>query len=95
MKDVSKFVLLASMFLASCVSHKPTSPDEPEIVSLEVAREMILTGEVESVFQPHFGQVIMILNEGHIVSFEQPHLDWVISLIYDNDLINDIQLATE
>ena len=84
---------LALTLLAGCQTTPPRS-EEPDI-SLESAKELIVSGQVQSIFQPHHGCVVLTLKDGRILTFEQPHLDWVLSFVADSGLSNALPVAVE
>lgn len=57
-----------------------------DLIPLEEARSLIASGQVEEIFQPHVGCVVLTLRDGTYVSFNQPHLDWVLGYLRENDL---------
>lgn len=82
--------LACCLALPGCASKSTLSPSshviDTSLVSLDEAKRLISAGEVESIFQPHQGCVILTLRDGRILSFNQPHLDWVLEFIHDNGL---------
>ncbi len=72
----------------------PTRSRSPEI-SLDEAKELILTRQVKSIFQPHQGCVLLMMKDSRYLRFEQPHLDWVVSFIADNKLLDVIPVEME
>lgn len=88
---LSLSLLLA--ILASCQT-TPSGSQVPDI-SLDAAKELIVAGKVQSIFQPHHGCVVLTLKDGRMLTFEQPYLDWVLSFVSDSGLSNVLPVAVE
>lgn len=95
---VRYLILSAAIAFASACSSLPESSgprDGHIVVSLDEAKRLMSSGEVEEVFQPHQGLVTLMLKDGSARCFDQPHLDWVLSYVKDNGLWDKIVLAVE
>ena len=65
-----------------------------QIVSLEQAKQLMLEGHVQTIYQPHIGLVRLTLRSGETLTFAQPFLDWVLGFVTDNGL-EGVLLQTE
>jgi hypothetical protein len=99
---MSKFfvtcVLLFSVTLWGCGSTpvQNTAPIIPvELIPLERAQDLITSGQVTEIFQPHRGCVVLTLQNGEYLSFEQPHLDWVLTFVDEAGLTKSISILIE
>lgn len=73
-------------------------PQEPPVeeVSWEEARELILAGEVEQVFQLHSLEVTLYLYDGRKLVTTEPHIDDVFEVVEEcGEPCADMMLATE
>ncbi|MGH8083339.1 MAG: hypothetical protein ACREP7_22370 [Lysobacter sp.] len=88
--------LVSALLLAILIGCKtaPSHGQRPEI-SLDAAKNMIVAGQVQSIFQPHQGCVLLRLKDGRTLTFEQPHLDWVLLFVSDRGLSDVIPIAVE
>ncbi len=72
-------------------------PETPESdISWDEAREIILSGRVEQVFQLHSRQVTLYLEDGRRLVTVEPHIDAVFDVVEEcGDPCADVILATE
>jgi hypothetical protein len=83
---------------AGCSSLRQTNTSSAipvEVIPLEQAKALIVSGQVKEIFQPHVGCVILTLNSGQYLSFDQPHLDWIIGFLQERGLDDEIALYME
>ena len=73
----------------------PPNWNECRAISLEEARRVLLAQNVVSVWQPHEGDVAMVLASGDSVCFAQPRLDWVVNFIDRNGLTKAVAIIME
>ena len=83
------FVLSLAVCACSSTPAQSTAPVIPvELIPLEQAKTLITSGQVKAIFQPHYGCVVLTLQNGEYLSFEQPHLDWVLTFVEQLDLLS-------
>jgi hypothetical protein len=87
--------LLSAVGCSSLPQANTSSAITVEVIPLEQAKTLILSGQVKEIFQPHVGCVILTLSNGQYLSFDQPHLDWIIGFLRARGLDNEISLSME
>lgn len=94
-----RFGLLCAMWaLAAACSSTPrlaAGENTRIVVDLEEAKRLMLSGQVEEVFQPHHGPTTLLLKGGGSRCFVQPNLDWVLGFLKENQLLDKIPVAME
>jgi hypothetical protein len=89
-------LLTAVGAVVGCVStEKIAEPDSSELISLDAAKNLITSGQVSQIFQPHHGCVLPTLKNGRILTFNQPYLDWVVSFVDEQGLRDTVPVAVE
>ena len=87
-------VLLTAV--AGCVSTENIAePNSSELISLDAAKNLITSGQVSQILQPHQGCVLLTLKNGRILTFNQPYLDWVVSFVDKQGLRDTVPVAVE
>ena len=90
MKGITAACLLSlALLCAGCTSTRPSpvkAAPGTELVSLDEAKSLMVSGQVKEIFQPHVGCVILTLRDGRLLSFDQPYLDWVVHFVRDSKL---------
>ncbi|MGO1070648.1 hypothetical protein [Lysobacter sp. CA199] len=96
---IRRLVLCALMaFAAACSSMPKAEPPRQDVrvvVSLDEAKRLMLSGQVEELFQPHQGPTTLMLKDGGSRCFVQPHLDWVFTFLKENGLQDKIAAGLE
>ncbi|WP_457097225.1 hypothetical protein [Lysobacter sp. P5_B9] len=90
--------LVLSLAICGCSSApvQSTAPAIPvELIPLEQAKTLITSGQVKEIFQPHYGCVVLTLQNGEYLSFDQPHLDWVLTFVEEAGLAKQIPISIE
>ena len=64
-------------------------------ISLDSAKELIVSGQVQEIFQPHQGCVVLTLKDGKFLTFNQPYLDWILSYVKEHGLAGTIPISME
>ena len=94
---MGKFLALcfvAALLLAGGCAQSPAAEPQRPTLTLEQAKQLMLTGQVAEAFQTHSGCVVLTLRNGELESFMEPELDWVMHFARDNGL-NEMRLPTE
>ena len=90
------FALLLAVCACSSAPRQEAAPVIPvELIPLEQAKTLITSGQVKEIFQPHYGCVVLTLQDGQYLSFEQPHLDWVLTFVAEAGLERKIPISVE
>ena len=97
MSKISVRLLIAICFASSvgCQTQPHSSENIRPDISLDAAKDLMLSGRVQSIFQPHLGCVVLTLQDGQLLTFEQPHLDWVALFVKEQGLAGVIPVSME
>jgi len=97
-RPLATVAFVLSLVLCGC-SSGPVRSTAPiisvQLIPLERAKDLITSGQVKEIFQPHYGCVVLTLQNGEYLSFEQPHLDWVLTFVEDAGLTKKIAISIE
>ena len=85
---------LALALLVGGCAHFTGSARRGPTLTLDQAKQLMLSGQFIEAFQAHSGCVVLTLRSGRYESFVEPELDWVVQFARDNGL-TEVQLSTE
>jgi hypothetical protein len=88
-------VILCIALLLGCNAKDTMVRSHGPDITLEQAKDLIVSGKVREIFQPHQGCVILTMNDGHLLSFNQPHLDWIYDFVKDKGLLDSVPVSME